>query len=159
MVTGVQNLMTKTGKPFGRFTIEDYNGSYQFTLFGKDYENYRKFMYQDYYLLIRGKVMPRLYNDQEYEPRISSIMQLSEAQETLIKEMTVTLPIHEITAEVVEDLSTIVKDSKGNIIFRIKVVDPESEVSIGLYSKVFKVNLSAELINFCNNGNYKYTLM
>ncbi|MCD7969754.1 MAG: DNA polymerase III subunit alpha [Alistipes sp.] len=159
MVTGVQNLMTKSGKPFGRFTIEDYNGSYQFTLFGKDYENFRKFMYQDYYLLIRGKVVPRRFNENELEPKINSIMQLSEAQETLIKEMTLTIPVQELTAEIVEDLSAIVRDSKGNIIFRIKVVDPETDVSVGLYSKTFKVNLSSELIRFCNEGQYKYTLM
>ncbi|MCD8102802.1 MAG: DNA polymerase III subunit alpha [Alistipes sp.] len=159
MVTGVQNLMTKTGKPFGRFTLEDYNGSYQFTLFGKDYENFRKFMYQDYFLLVRGKVVPRMYNENELEPKINSIMQLAEAQETLIKEMTLTLPVNDITAEVVEDLSTIVRDSKGNIIFRVKVVDPETEVSVGMFSKTFKINLSAELIRFCNEGQYKYTLM
>ncbi len=157
MVTGVQNLLTKTGKPF--FTLEDYNGSYQFTLFGKDYENYRRFLYQDYYLLVRGKVAPKPYNDRELEPKITSIMQLSEAQETLIKEMTVTLPIGDITAETVEDLSTIVRDSQGNILFRIKVIDPESEVSLGLFSKTFRVNLSSELIRFCEEGQYKYTLM
>ncbi|MCD8072055.1 MAG: DNA polymerase III subunit alpha, partial [Alistipes sp.] len=159
MVTSVQNLMTKTGKPFGRFTLEDYNGSYQFTLFGKDYENFRKYMYQDYYLLVRGKVAPRMYNENELEPRITSIMQLSEAQETLVKELTLTIPVGEITAEVVEDLSTIVRDSKGNILFRVKVVDPETDVSVGLYSRTFKINLSAELINFCETGQYKYTLM
>ncbi len=159
MVTNAQNLTTKTGKPFGRFTLEDYNGSYQFALFGKDYENFRRFLYQDYYLLIRGKVAPKFYNDKEFEARITSIMQLSEAQETLIKEMTLTLPIREITAEVVEDLSTIVRDSKGKILFRIKVVDPETDVSVGLYSKTFKINLSADLIRFCEEGDFKYTLM
>lgn len=159
MVTSVQNLMTKTGKPFGRFTLEDYNGSYQFTLFGKDYENFRKFLYQDYYLLIRGKIAPRPYNDKEFEPRIASIMQLAEAQETLIKEMTLTLPVKEITAEVVHDLTNVIKNSAGNILFRVKVTDPENEVSLGLYSRSFRINLSADLIRFCEEGGYKFSLV
>ena len=159
MVTSVQNLVTKTGKPFGRFTVEDYNGSYQFTLFGKDYENFRKFLYQDYYLLVRGKVSPKPYNDKELEPRITSIMQLSEAQDTLIKEMTLTLPIKEITAEVVDDLSNIVKNSSGNIIFRVKVTDPENDVSLGMYSRTFRINLSSDLIRFCEDNDYKFSLM
>jgi DNA polymerase-3 subunit alpha len=29
--------MTKTGKPFGTFVLEDYNESYEFALFGEDY--------------------------------------------------------------------------------------------------------------------------
>ena len=159
MVTAVQNLVTKTGKPFGRFTLEDYNGSYQFSLFGKDYENFRKFLYQDYYLLVRGKIAPRPYNDKEFEPRITSIMQLAEAKETLIKEMTLTIPVKEITAEVVQNLTDVVKSSTGNILFRVKVVDPENEISLGLYSRTFRINLSSELIRFCEQGEYKFSLI
>jgi DNA polymerase-3 subunit alpha len=171
MVTGVQNLTSKTGKPYGRFTLEDYNGSYQFTLFGKDYENYRKYMYPDYYLMVRGKVSPRTYygkNDQQggearkdygYEARIASIIQLSEAQETLVKEMTMTLPLKEITAELVENLSSVIKDDKGKIQFRVRIVDTDNDVALSMVSRTYKVNLSSELIRFCEDGGYHYTLM
>ena len=40
MVTSVMHLTTKTGKPYGRFTIEDYNGSHEFVLFSKDYASF-----------------------------------------------------------------------------------------------------------------------
>jgi len=46
MVVGVQNLMTKTGKPWGKFKLEDYNGGHEFALFGKDYENFRKYLFR-----------------------------------------------------------------------------------------------------------------
>ena len=47
MVTSVMHLTTKlTGKPYGRFTIEDYNGSHEFVLFSKDYENFRRFRFR-----------------------------------------------------------------------------------------------------------------
>ncbi len=159
MVTNVQHMTTKTGKPFGRFTMEDYNGSYQFVLFDKDYENFRRYLYNDYYLLIRGKVKPKMWNDKEFELKITSMMQLSEAQETLVREMTLTLPVKEITQDLVENLTEKVKSSQGNIMFRIKVVDPESEVSLGLYSKTMKVNLTGDLIRFCEENSFRYTLM
>ena len=159
MVTDAQNLMTKSGKPYGRLTLEDFNGTYQFTLFGKDYENFRKYLYNNYFLLARGKIVPRFGRENELEPKITSVMQLSEAQETLIKEMTLTLPLGDITHELVEDLSSIVRDSSGNILFRVRVVDTEAEVSLGLFSKSFRVNLSSELVRFCEEGEYKYTLM
>ena len=53
MVVGVQNLMTKTGKPWCKFKLEDYNGAHEFALFGKDYENFRKYLFSDYFLFIR----------------------------------------------------------------------------------------------------------
>ena len=33
MVVSVQNLITKTGKPWGKFVLEDYNGTHEFALF------------------------------------------------------------------------------------------------------------------------------
>lgn len=51
MVVSVQNLMTKTGKPWGKFVLEDYNGTHEFALFGKDYENFRKYLFADYFPL------------------------------------------------------------------------------------------------------------
>ena len=99
------HLTTKTGKPYGRFTIEDYNGSHEFVLFSKDYENFRRFLFEGYYLLIKGKVAPRIYNPNELETRITSIMMLAEAQETLMKEVTVSVPVDELTEELVGRLS------------------------------------------------------
>ena len=91
MVTSVTHLTTKTGKPYGRFTIEDYNSSHEFVLFSKDYENFRRYLYEGYYLLVRGRVQERTYNPNELECRINSMMMLSEAQETLIRELTIGL--------------------------------------------------------------------
>lgn len=160
MVTSVQHLTTKTGKQYGRFTVEDYNGSYQFTLFSKDYENFRRFLYDDYYLLIKGKVMPRMFNEKEFEPRIQSIMQLHEAMDTMIKEITVSIPVEEVTRELIEDLSDTVKESKGNILFRLKIYDPsQADVAVKLYSKTAKIELSGYFINYLDEHNFRYRLM
>ena len=159
MVTGAQNLFDKKGKPYGRFTVEDYGGSHQFTLFGKDYEVFRRFLFPDYCLMIRGKVQPRAWNPKEFEPRIASIVQLSEAQETMVREMTLTLPLQEITEELVERIAEKARNSKGNILFRVRVTDPETDVSLSLYSKSMKVNLTGELMRFCEENQFKYNLM
>ena len=76
MVVSVQNLMTKTGKPWGKFKLEDYNGTHEFALFGKDYENFRKYLFSDYFLFVRGRVQPKPYNDKELEFKIISMVQL-----------------------------------------------------------------------------------
>ena len=105
MVVSVQNLMTKTGKPWGKFVLEDYNGTHEFALFGKDYENFRKYLFSDYFLFIRGRVQPKPYNDKELEFKIISMVQLSEMRDTMIKEMHVQLPVQEVTQELIRDLS------------------------------------------------------
>ena len=159
MVTSVMHLTTKTGKPYGRFTIEDYNGSHEFVLFSKDYENFRRFLFEGYYLLIKGKVAPRIYNPNELETRITSIMMLAEAQETLMKEVTVSVPVDELTEELVGRLSAAAKENRGQVILRFKVYDPAAEVAVNLYSKSVKVALTGDLIRIFDDYSLRYTLM
>ena len=84
MVVSVQNLITKTGKPWGKFVLEDYNGTHEFALFSRDYENFRKYLFSDYFLFVRGRVQPKPYNDKELEFKIISMVQLSEMRLSLI---------------------------------------------------------------------------
>ncbi len=156
MVTGVQNLVSKTGNPFGRFTLEDYNGSYTFSLFGKDYENFRKYLYPDYYLMVRGKVQPKPYRDTELEPRITSIMQLAEAQSTLVKDFVLTIPIDDITNELVESLVS--KFEEGKVRLRVRVVDRANGVALGMFSKTMQVALTPTLTDYCDSMGLRYSL-
>ena len=158
MVVAVQNLTTKTGKPWGKFKLEDYNGTHEFALFGKDYENFRKYLFSDYFLFIRGRVQPRPYNDQELEFRITSMMQLSELQEA-VKEVHVQLAVEEITRDLIARMGRSVKEAKGNTLLRLNVYDRQAQVSLNLFSKSYKVSLTQELVSFFKDNDIKYTVI
>ena len=158
MVVAVQNLTTKTGKPWGKFKLEDYNGTHEFALFGKDYENFRKYLFSDYFLFIRGRVQPRPYNDQELEFRITSMMQLSELQEA-VKEVHVQLAVEEITRDLIARMGRSVKEAKGNTLLRLNVYDRQAQVSLNLFSKSYKVSLTQGLVSFFEDNVIKYTVI
>ncbi len=159
MVVGVQNLMTKTGKPWGKFRLEDYNGAHEFALFGKDYENFRKYLFQDYFLFIRGKVQPKPYRDSgELEFKIVSMVQLSELRDTMIREIVLQLPVGEITQRLIDDLRKCVKSSKGDTLLRLLVYDPEAGVSVRLFSKSHKVSLTSTLVDYLDANEIRYTI-
>ncbi len=158
MVVAVQNLTTKTGKPWGKFKLEDYNGTHEFALVGKDYENFRKYLFSDYFLFIRGRVQPRPYNDQELEFRITSMMQLSELQEA-VKEVHVQLAVEEITRDLIARMGRSVKEAKGNTLLRLNVYDRQAQVSLNLFSKSYKVSLTQGLVSFFEDNDIKYTVI
>ena len=158
MVISVQNLLTKNCKPWGKFTLEDYNGTHEFALFGKDYENFRKYLYTDYFLFIRGKVQPRPYNDKELEFKIVSMMQLSELSES-IKEMHVQLPVEEVTRTLIDELAARVRESKGQTVLRLNLYDRESQVSLNLFSKSYKVGITRELVSYLDDHSIRYSIM
>ena len=157
MVVSVQNLMTKTGKPWGRFKLEDYNGAHEFALFGKDYENFRKYLFADYFLFVRGKVQPKPYNDQELEFKIIAMTQLAEMRDS-IKEMCVQLPVEEVTESLIRDLTDRVRESKGDTLLRLNVFDREAHVSVNLFSKSHKVTLSQALVDYLDENEIKYSI-
>ena len=157
MVVGVQNLMTKTGKPWGKFKLEDYNGGHEFALFGKDYENFRKYLFPDYFLFVRGRVQAKPYNDKELEFKIISMVQLQEMRDT-IKEMIVQLPIEEVTEAFIHDLTERVRESKGDTLLRLNVYDRGAQVSMRLCCKRHKVSLSQSLDGYLDDNSIHYSI-
>ena len=158
LVVSVQNLITKTGKPWGKFVLEDYNGTHEFALFSRDYENFRKYLFSDYFLFVRGRVQPKPYNDKELEFKIISMVQLSEMRDTMIKEMNVLLPVEDVTPTLVRELTEKVKEAKGETLFRISVIDREAHVSLSLFSKSHKVSLTQSLVSYLDDNEIKYSI-
>ena len=160
MVIEVMHLTSKQGRPYGRFTLEDYSGeTHEFSLFGRDYENMRKYMYNDYMLYVKGKIQPRRFQSKEntakgrteMELAITSIQQMHEVEEH-IHEMYVTLNVNELTETFVRELTEQVKNSKGKTTLRIKVRDAENDVSVQMYSNAYKV-LPRDLITFFKDND------
>jgi DNA polymerase-3 subunit alpha len=160
VVTSVQNLTSKTGRGWGRFTLEDYEGtSREFSLFGKDYESLRAFLYQDYFLMVKGKVQPRPYREpRELEFKILSMVQLAELRDNMIKELHITLPVNELVDSFVEEFVGKITANKGNTLLRMSVVSRENGVNVNLYSRRYKVALTTDLVEFLDRNEIKYSL-
>ena len=156
MVTSAKVQMTKSGNYFGKIVLEDYSDSWEMALFGKDFENYRKFCFEGYSLLLKGKVQPKSYNPSELEFKIKSINMLSDVKSEMIKMVNITLPIHEITDNLVDDIKKQVESNKGKIQLKFKVIDPESKISIDLFSRTMKVNLSQKFIDYLKINEFEF---
>lgn len=160
MVIDTTHLTSKQGRPYGRFKMEDYSGEiHEFSLFGREYENLRKYMYNDYMLYVKGKIQPRRFQSKEniargrteMELMITSIMQMHEVEEH-IKDMYVTLEVNELTETFVRELTERIKESKGKTILRIKVRDSESDVAVQMYSNTYKILPRDMVAFFEDNG-------
>ena len=166
MVVDVQHLMTRTNKPWGKFRLEDYNGSHEFTLFGKEYEQFRQYLFKNYFLCVRGRVQPRMRWDKEsgkqvpgegWEFRIVSITQLSEMMDN-IKSITLKLPLQEITPSFVGELHGQLKRSKGKASLHVQVFDPKSGVKVAYLSRGMKVSVEGELLEWLDRLEIPYTI-
>ena len=150
IVTDVVHATTKTGKPFGFLTLQDFNDSYRLALFGKDYENFRKYCYMDYPLLLKGKVQPRPYNDQELEFKIKTMAMLSQVREEMVNNLLLTIPLNKINQNLIDEIKVNALAKKGKVNLRFKIIDLEENIAIDLFSRTERIDVTNDLVNFLN---------
>jgi DNA polymerase-3 subunit alpha len=148
IVTDVKHAMAKNGNPYGFLTLQDYSESYRFALFGKDYENFRKYCYEDYSLLIKGKVQPKPYRDNELEFKIKQIMLLSQVRDNLVDSISLTIPLNSISNGLIEEIKEFALTKKGKATLKFKIVDTEENIVVNMFSRSERIDITNELISY-----------
>lgn len=158
MITSAQHLTTKTGRPFGRFTIEDFSGSYTFTLFGKDWETFRIHCMEQNSVLVRLKVGEHRFRPGELEITITSMKTLREVMENDIKELQVQINVQEITSEFIADISSSLQSNRGNVSLIFNVIDPTTGIRVNLRSRNTKIELNNNINTLLTLGGWQYRI-
>jgi DNA polymerase-3 subunit alpha len=165
MTTNVRISYTKNGsKPFANFTIEDYGGTYSFTLFSRDYENYMQYMQPNLPLLIKGAIMPKFSYDigkseapKNFEFKIKGIRHLANTREDFIRQITFNIPINLLTADLRKKFVNKIKENPGNTMVIVNILDYKNKISVEYFSKKYKVSLNQELLDYLDSLSIGYT--
>ncbi|WP_304709340.1 DNA polymerase III subunit alpha [uncultured Rikenella sp.] len=158
MVTSAQYLTTKTGKPYGRFTVEDFSGSYTFTLWSKDWETFHSFCFEQNSILIKGRVQPSRFRQGEMEIVIKSMKSLAEVMESDIRELVVTVPVKELSTGFITDLSSTAAMAAGPVSLLFHIFDPETGVRVALRTRAPKIELNAKVTELLDDYGFKYRI-
>ncbi len=160
LVTEVKHLMTKTGRPFGALTVEDYSDSYRFMLFGKDYEEFRNYLYEGYSLLMKGIVQenPWKKDVRELEFKIKTINLLANVREELVKNIALKMESSEITEDIVEKIHKQASQSKGKAHLSFQIYDARESMKIEMFSRNTMVEISNEFLDFLEKNSIKYAV-
>jgi len=148
MVTDTRNGIGKNGKPFNTFTLQDYTDSYRFAVFDKDSVEFGKYLVNGFFLLVKGRVQKRRINENELEFKIKSINLLSSVRDELIKNVTIKVRAADINQELINQIKQYIKNNPGETELRFLVYDPESKISLPLFSRSIRVRLNNDLTTF-----------
>jgi DNA polymerase III subunit alpha len=146
MITSVQHKMTKTGKPFGTFVLEDYNESHEFALFGDDYMKFKQFILTPgFFVFIKGKIQERFGNAENLEFKTLHMELLSEILEKKVKNFVIQLPLPALSDELIARVQEIVAKYPGNSALRFSVFDSAENIRVELPSRKIRVKPGNEL--------------
>ena len=152
IVTETRNGVSKNGKPYGGFTLQDYSDSFRFMIFDKEYVNMSKFFQTGYYLLVRGKIQPRTYNPGELEFKIKDIHLLSSVREDLVTSLTLKIKTEDVTSEFVSELKNIISENAGNKALKVLLIDHNDKITVPLFSRSLKINITDDLISWIEDN-------
>lgn len=162
VVTDVNHRVSKTGKGFATFVLEDYNESHEFWIFGEEYLKYRHFLIQDNFVHVRLKAT-QFTNRETGEPgrvRIGflAFKQLQDVLKENAKKLTIQMDVADLTEAQVLAMQDLFTSYNGDHILNFVVYEMKNKIKIHMPSKSKKVNICTELISELEQNKISYKL-
>jgi len=130
IITNVQHRVAKNGKGWGMFTLEGYDESYEFRIFGEEYLKFRHFLIQNNFTFIKVLVKEG-WADKETgkkgEPRLQFmlIQYLQDVLPSFAKKLVIHLNIKDLQTDLVHQLNAVFQENKGDNTVTFEIMELE----------------------------------
>ncbi len=163
VITDVQHRVSKNGKGWAAFTMEDYTDSFEFRIFGEEYLKFRHFLMINSFAFIKIFIREGWVNREtgkKGDPRMqfNSFMLLQDVMEGYAKKLTIKLNIAALHEKRIHALKDTLRSYKGNHPLNFVVYEMEEEIKLNLSSRKQKVNITSELLHTLEEQEVHYKL-
>lgn len=146
IITGFENRTSKTGNAFGKLIIEDYNGSMEIMLFGKDFVEYNKFMVQGLFVFVKAKVQDRFNQPGSLELKLSKMELLEQVKENAFSVIKLRVKLDNVNDELIIKLENLINTKAGKSSIEFYVEDETQNMNVKLFSKKSKVAIDNDFL-------------
>ena len=163
VVTDVQHRVSKQGKGWALFTIEDYTDSFEFRIFGEEYLKFRHFLLKNSFVYIKVFVREGWTNREtgkKGDPRMqfNSFQLLHDVMDTYAKKLSVQLNISDLKENRVKDLEELFHYHTGNNALNFVIYDNDEKIKLNMLSRKQKVKITQELLDELEKQEVFYKL-
>ncbi len=157
VVVDYVSRQTKTGKPYGKITLEDKTSTFDLMLFGRNFVEFNKYGIKGGFLLVKGSYQKREHsNDGSVSFQVSSIEMLPDVKGKLIHNIEIELNPSDISSSTSKMLHSFVDSSTENkSVLTFNIVDPETGKTVRLVSKE-TMPVTKELIAYLDDSGWDY---
>ncbi len=146
IVSDVQHRVTKNGKGWATFVLEDFTDSYEFKIFNEEYLKFRHFFVPNAFLFIKLK-MARSWADGDVRAQFISMNLLQDVMQQMAQKITVQVDISALEEKKIDQLKLLTKKHAGDKKLYFQVFDAEKNVKVTMASQSTKVAISKELLD------------
>ncbi len=150
IVTATKTGFTKTGKPYGVVTIEDFDGSGEIFMMGEEWGQRAGMFSIGASVYITGKVKSRFqYNDNgPKDLKIGGVEFLQTIKERAIDRITIQMMTDKVDDAMVNDLTEIINENPGKTKLFFRLRDSSSNHHVLLRSKREGIDVKNQLIDY-----------
>jgi DNA polymerase-3 subunit alpha len=150
IVTAQKTGFTKTGKPYGVVTIEDFEGSGELFMMGEEWGQRAGMFSIGASVYVTGKVKSRFqYNDNgPKDLKIGGVEFLQTIKERAIDRITISLLTDQLNDTIVADLTEIINDNPGKTKLFFQLRDSAGNHHVLLRSKREGIDVKNQLISY-----------
>ena len=154
IVTGVKSKFTKTGKPCGFVTIEDFDGNGELAFFGEDWGKWKGMLTEGCVVYLTAQCVPRYRDATVYDLRVTDIQYMQTVKDNQIERFTITIDSSIIDETIVTDISSMIAECPGKTQLFFQIIDKEHNTNILLHSKTKYIYLKNDLVSYieCHDG-------
>ena len=163
VVTDVQHRVSRQGKGWALFTIEDYTDSFEFRIFGEEYLKFRHFLMKNNFVYVRTFIKEGWTNKEtgktgESRIQFSNFQLLHDVMDTYAKKLSIQLNINDLEKEKITALKELVKMHPGKQMLNFVIYDNEENIKLQMPSRKQKVKISQELLDELENNEVFFKL-
>ena len=151
IVTAVKSKYTKSGKPCGFVTIEDFNGAGELAFFGEDWGRWRGMLIEGSAVYVRAKSQQRFRDSNVYDLRVADIQYMSTVKERQIQSITIYADTDAMDSATVDDMILTVNDNPGNAQLLFRIRDKAKNSTVTIRSRTKKVDLNRRFLAFLDS--------
>ncbi len=147
LVVDAQHRVTKTGKQFGSFTLEDYSGKSEFLLWSEDYMKFLNYLEKGKNLFMTGCFRLR-FNKTEYEFKVEKITLLETIKQQLTRQLIVDIEARHINDKMISFIEGNVKKYPGRSSIKFNITEPKQQLRISMYTLENGFQMNDEMASF-----------
>lgn len=144
-VSKAEHRISQKGTGWGRFTIQDYTGSLEITMFSENYAKFKSFFEEGVCVYVSGEYKQR-YNSDEMEFRVNEVRLLEAVGAEKTSSITLRIPVERLSTELIDSIDALCKTHKGKHELKMELLDYTNKERLSFTSQARKVHVDNELL-------------
>lgn len=152
LITEVQHRITKAGKNFGSFVIEDLTGKTDFILWSEDYVKFQNYLEIGQKISLLGAFRNRFNQPNQFEFKIQTMHLLETVKTNQTRSIELSFHPANLNADMIQFFESNIQKNPGKTALKFNIIEPKEQLVANLYTFDRGLLVNDELVEYLDKN-------